>query len=179
MFEAKEITPNSQNISDVMDLFTYGIYAIGSTRNKQSNFMIADWVMQISFNPRLILVSFEKDSYTRESILANKIFNINILSKNNLEAARKFLQPKKVSKIKGRNEDKQDVLLNKLKDIDHSINQQGLPILNNSIGYIECDFFNSQETGDHTLIIGKVKSGTILNYDDPLSSIDTGWHYSG
>ena len=59
-----------------MDLFTYGIYAIGSVRDEQPNFMIADWVLQISFNPRLVLVSFEKDSYSRESILQNKNFNI-------------------------------------------------------------------------------------------------------
>ena len=50
MFENEKNIPQKHKISDVMDLFTYGIYAIGSVRNEQPNFMIADWVLQISFN---------------------------------------------------------------------------------------------------------------------------------
>ena len=114
MSEKETAIPKGQKISDVMDLFTYGIYAIGSVRDEQPNFMIADWVLQISFNPRLVLVAFEKDSFSRESIILNNIYNINILSKQNIETARKFLQPKRSSKIKGRSDKTQNVIVDKL-----------------------------------------------------------------
>ena len=119
MFEQNKLPAKGQTISDIMDLFTYGIYAIGSVRAKQTNFMIADWVLQVSFMPRLVLVSFEKDSYSRKSILTNKLFNINILSKDNLDAARKFLQPKQSSKIKGRSDESKNIIIDKLKDIEY------------------------------------------------------------
>ena len=179
MAEKEITTPKGHKISDVMDLFTYGIYAIGSVRDDQPNFMIADWVLQISFNPRLVLVSFEKDSFSRESIILNKIFNINILSKQNINTARKFLQPKRSSKIKGRSDESQNVIVDKLKDIDYYKDSLGLPVLNDCIAFIQCKAIENYEVGDHTLIIGEVVEGSILSYDDPMSSIDTGWHYSG
>ena len=179
MFEEDKLKPKGQSISDIMDLFTYGIYAIGSVRDGNPNFMIADWVMQVSFTPRLILVSFENDSFSKESILVNNIFNINILSKNNLADAKKFLQPKNSSKIKGRSDEKQNIIIDKLEGIEYTLEKSGLPILNDCIAYIECDVIDTKIAGDHTLMIGKVKKGSILNYDDPLSSIENGWHYSG
>ncbi|MFL2634725.1 MAG: flavin reductase family protein [Dehalococcoidia bacterium] len=179
MFENEKNIPQKHKISDVMDLFTYGIYAIGSVRDEQPNFMIADWVLQISFNPRLVLVSFEKDSYSRESILQNKIFNINILSKQNIDTARKFLQPKRSSKIKGRSDDSQNIIIDKLEGIDYSKDNYGLPILNDCVAFIHCAVTNNYEVGDHTLVVAEVIEGSILNYEDPMSSIDTGWHYSG
>ncbi|MBR73897.1 MAG: hypothetical protein CL872_03030 [Dehalococcoidaceae bacterium] len=179
MSEKETAIPKGQKISDVMDLFTYGIYAIGSVRDEQPNFMIADWVLQISFNPRLVLVAFEKDSFSRESIILNNIFNINILSKQNIETARKFLQPKRSSKIKGRSDKTQNVIVDKLKDIDYYKDELGLPILNDCVAYIQCKVTDNYELGDHTLIVGEVTEGSILNYEDPMSSIDTGWHYSG
>tara|TARA_Y100001970_G_scaffold78904_2_gene100581 strand:+ start:2594 stop:3133 length:540 start_codon:yes stop_codon:yes gene_type:complete len=179
MSEKETAIPKGQKISDVMDLFTYGIYAIGSVRDEQPNFMIADWVLQISFNPRLVLVVFEKDSFSRESIILNNIFNINILSKQNIETARKFLQPKRSSKIKGRSDKTQNVIVDKLKDIDYYKDELGLPILNDCVAYIQCKVTDNYELGDHTLIVGEVTEGSILNYEDPMSSIDTGWHYSG
>jgi flavin reductase (DIM6/NTAB) family NADH-FMN oxidoreductase RutF len=179
MFEEDKLKPKGQGISDIMDLFTYGIYAIGSVRDGNPNFMIADWVMQVSFSPRLILVSFENDSYSKENILINNIFNINILSKNNLADARKFLQPKQSSKIKGRSDEKQDIVIDKLEGIEYSLEKSGLPVLNECVAYIECTVIDTKAAGDHTLMIGKVEKGNILNYDDPLSSIETGWHYSG
>jgi flavin reductase (DIM6/NTAB) family NADH-FMN oxidoreductase RutF len=141
--------------------------------------MIADWVMQVSFSPRLILVAFENDSYSKQSILINNIFNINILSKNNLADAKKFLQPKQSSKIKGRSDEQQDIVIDKLIGIEYSLERSGLPVLNDCIAYIECNVIDTKLVGDHTLIIGKVEKGNMLNYDDPLSSIETGWHYSG
>jgi flavin reductase (DIM6/NTAB) family NADH-FMN oxidoreductase RutF len=44
----------------------YGLYIIGSkeAEGDKVNGMMADWVMQVSFNPRLVAVAFERDAHT-------------------------------------------------------------------------------------------------------------------
>ena len=67
----------------------------------------------------------------------------------------------------------------KLEGIDYSKDNYGLPILNDCVAFIHCKVTNNYEVGDHTLVVGEVIEGSILTYEDPMSSIDTGWHYSG
>ena len=47
---------------EAMHALAYGIHVIGSSRDGDPNAMIADWVMQVSFEPRLIAVALENDS---------------------------------------------------------------------------------------------------------------------
>jgi flavin reductase (DIM6/NTAB) family NADH-FMN oxidoreductase RutF len=43
----------------------YGLYIVGSKESAgKINGMMADWVMQVSFEPRLVAVSFENNSHT-------------------------------------------------------------------------------------------------------------------
>ena len=73
----------------------------------------------------------------------------------------------------------QNIIIDKLEGIDYSKDNYGLPILNDCVAFIHCAVTNNYEVGDHTLVVAEVIEGSILNYEDPMSSIDTGWHYSG
>ena len=59
----KEVEP----VSDALETFPYGLYIVGS-RSAQGvlNGMMADWLMQVSFKPRLVACSLENDATTRE-----------------------------------------------------------------------------------------------------------------
>ena len=52
------------DLKEALHELPYGMYVIGSSDGATPNAMIADWVMQVSFNPRLISVSYEIDSST-------------------------------------------------------------------------------------------------------------------
>ena len=45
------------DLKEALHELPYGMYVIGSSDGATPNAMIADWVMQVSFNPRLISVS--------------------------------------------------------------------------------------------------------------------------
>ena len=66
-------------IREAMHELPYGIYIIGTTDGEQPNGMIADWVMQVSFDPRLVAVAFERDSSSLTRIRRTGIFTVNLL----------------------------------------------------------------------------------------------------
>ena len=173
----KELDP----IEQAMHELPYGIYIVGSVEDGQPNGMIADWVMQVSFEPRLVAVAFEDDSRSLGRIRGNRAFTINLLTEDQdgLELARHFLQPFDASKIRGRSAEAQAQRYHKLDEVEHSLRPSGCPILADALAWLECAAEQFIEIGDHVLVIGRVLDGEVVASGDPLTSVYTGWIYSG
>jgi flavin reductase (DIM6/NTAB) family NADH-FMN oxidoreductase RutF len=168
-------------IAEVMNQMPYGLYIIGSKSEVDVNGMLADWVMQVSFNPRLIAVALENDAHTLENIRSPGHFTVNFLSSDNesVHLAAKFAQPYFGSKIKGRDRDAAGQVHRKLDDIPYRAADSGCPVLEQAMAWLECQAEAFIPIGDHTLVIGRVMDGGILTNDEPLTSSYTGWTYSG
>ncbi len=164
---------------EAMHTLPYGIYVIGSTRAGDPNAMIADWVMQVSFEPRLIAVSLENDSTTLENVRHSQAFTVNLLHEDGMELAGSFLQPRDGSKIKGRSDQAAAQLHRKLDGVAHTLDDRGCPILDDALAWLRCELEQLQPAGDHTLTLGRVVEGRVLRDGDPLTSVYTGWTYAG
>src|SRR5437899_12328447 len=74
----------------------YGLYIIGSreAEGEKVNGMMADWVMQLSFNPRLVGVAFENDAHTLGNVRKHGVFSVNLLAgdKESMALARPIAQ---------------------------------------------------------------------------------------
>ncbi|MDA1061324.1 MAG: flavin reductase family protein [Chloroflexi bacterium] len=173
----KELDP----VEQAMHELPYGVYIVGSVEDGQPNGMIADWVMQVSFEPRLVAVAFEANSRSLGRIRGNRAFTINLLTEDQdgLELARHFLQPFDASKIRGRSAEAQAQRYHKLDDVEHSVRPSGCPILADALAWLECEAEQFLEVGDHVLVVGRVLDGAVLASGDPLTSVYTGWIYSG
>lgn len=174
-------TLTGNDIGAVMDSMPYGLYIIGSKSDVDVNGMMADWVMQVSFSPRLIAVAFENDAHTLENIRTLGHFTVNFLSLDNesVQLAAKFAQPYLGSKIKGRDDEAARQVHRKLDGIPHSLAAGGCPVLDQAMAWLECDAEAFIPTGDHTTVIGRVIGGTLLKDAEPLTSSYSGWPYSG
>ncbi|MBI2913649.1 MAG: flavin reductase, partial [Chloroflexi bacterium] len=86
---------SEEEVKRVMDEMPYGLYIVGSRLDGEVNGMMADWVMQVSFSPRLVAVSFELDARSLENIRGSKVFTVNLLSqdRDSMDLAAKFAQP--------------------------------------------------------------------------------------
>lgn len=171
------------DIREALHEFPYGIYVIGTTRDGQPNAMIADWVMQISFQPRLLAVGFERDSSSLARVRANGALTVSLLSQqgNGMALAARFVQPADASKVKGRSDDAAAQHHDKLAGIDIRLSERavGCPILEDALAYVECSAEQFIEAGDHVLVIARVLYGEVQNGGEPLTSTFTGWSYSG
>ncbi len=171
-------------IKEAMHEMPYGIYVIGTTADGRANGMIADWVMQVSFSPRLVAVAFERDSTSLQRIRSHGYFTVNLLNQegNGMALAAKFVQPSNPEKVKGRTGDasvRQPV--DKLAGVDTRPSERapGCPILDDALAYLECQSEQVLEVGDHFVVIGRVLYGEVQQSGEPLTSTYTGWSYSG
>jgi flavin reductase (DIM6/NTAB) family NADH-FMN oxidoreductase RutF len=165
-----------------MGQFPYGLYIIGSrSLQGEPNAMMADWVMQVSFYPRLIAVSFEKDAHTLENIRADGVFTVNLLSQDpeSMQLASRFAQPYYGRKVSGRAGAALTEVHHKLDGIDHWPAPSGCPVLRLALGWLDCQVEEFVEVGDHILVAARVVEGRMERDGDVLTSAYTGWTYSG
>lgn len=176
--QPRELDP----IERAMLAMSYGVHVIGSRDSDDSvNAMIADWVMQVSFVPRLVAASIENDARTLRYIKATNVFSVNMLhEKDGMEIARKVVMPSEGRKVKGRTGEAAEAVHNKLADVRYELHEElGVPLLVDALGWYTCEVDNMVEAGDHTLVIGRVTDGEILRSGEMLTERELGWEYAG
>jgi flavin reductase (DIM6/NTAB) family NADH-FMN oxidoreductase RutF len=169
---------SEDEIRQIMDHMPYGLYIVGSKMSDGVNGMMADWVFQVSFQPRLLAVVLENDAHTLANIRANKVFTVNFLSNDEagMHLAARFAQPYFGSKVHG---PQATGVHPKLRDIRHALNDQGCPVLEAAMAWLGCEAQDFTAAGDHTIVVGHVVEGHIVHEGEPLTSTFTGWNYSG
>lgn len=137
---------------------SYGLYIISSKKDDKFNGQIADCVMQITANPPIIATSINRKNLTNEFIKASKCFTVSIIAKT---ATLKFI---------GHFGFKSGRELDKFKEINYQLGVTGVPVvLDNIIGYLECEVINSIEVETHTIFLGKVVNAELFNDDEPMT----------
>jgi len=170
-------------VARVMHELPYGLYIIGSreAEGEKVNGMMADWVMQVSFNPRLVGVAFENDAHTLGNVRKHGVFSVNLLAadKESMELARPFAQPHSGTKVQGREGPEATAEHYKLDGLDHRLTERGCPVLDAALAWFECEAEQYVEIGDHTLVVGRVLDGRVEREAELMTSTYTGWTYSG
>jgi len=171
------------SIARVMHELPYGLYIIGSKEadGEKVNGMMADWVMQVSFNPRLVGVAFENDAHTLGNVRTHGVFSVNLLAadKESMELARPFAQPHSGTKVQGRKGPEARAVHYKLDGLDYRLTEGGCPVLDAALAWFECQAEEYLDIGDHTLVVGRVLDGHVEREAEPMTSTYTGWTYSG
>lgn len=168
-------------VEKAMLAMVYGVHVIGSTSSEgQLNAMLADWVMQVSFTPRLVCVALENDARTLKNVRQTKVFSVNLLhEKDGLEIARQVVMPYEGSKIRGRSEAEAARRHDKLKGLRYSLIANGCPLLRDALAWYACDVEQIVPAGDHTLVVGRVTDGDRLRDGETLTEKELGWEYGG
>lgn len=160
----------------------YGLYIVGSKEPEgKVNGMMADWVMQVSFDPRLVAVSFENNSHTLANLRERPHFSVNLLAQDveSMELARAFAQPYSGAKVSGRKGEEATKVHYKLDSLAYRLTDRGCPVLDAAMAWMECEAGQFLAIGDHTLVVGRVLDGRVEREAEPLTSTFTGWTYSG
>ena len=170
-----------EGVEKALLALSYGVHVIGSRDMDGSmNAMLADWVMQVSFKPRLVAVAIENDARTLRFVRETGVFSVNLLhEKDGDEIARKVVMPADARKIKGRPEEMQSRVVNKLDGLEFGIHDNGCPVLDDALGWFTCDVRQFVPAGDHTIVIGEVTDGDVIRDGEMLIERELGWEYAG
>lgn len=161
----------SDAIKYALKLMPYGFYSLTSRYGDDINAMVCNWVTQVSFEPRLLIVGLQKTCYTYELIEKGGVFTLNIFKAVDKEALMPF--------TKGR-----DKRPDKMENTEYTeAPETGCPILKGAAAYIECRMIRMiNANGDHDILVGEVIGGDILQeaeVDEILTLVDLGWSYAG
>ena len=168
-------------VQRAMHEMPYGMYVIGSFDEIGPNVMVADWVMQVSFEPRLVGLALERDSRTLARMRDNAAFSVNLLpaDQDSLTLLQAFVQPSNAAKVDGRSVAGATVVHDKLAGVDFRAAANGCPILADAMAWFTCEAEQFVEFGDHVFVVGRVLDGHVERSEEPMTSLYTGWTYSG
>ncbi len=131
-----------QELRRVMGLFATGVTVI-TTRDAQGRpfGLTANAVTSVSLVPPILLICVDRRSETFPHFFDSKIFVLNILADDQEEVSRRFASSGG----------------DKFAGIPCRIGRLGSPILEGTLGHIECRIIETHEAGDHVIHLGEVE----------------------
>ncbi len=153
-------TLNRELDISVLDLLSYGLYVVAARANNQINGSIVNTVFQVTAEPPRVAVSINKENLTHEYISKSGIFSVSILADTTpLNFIGNF------GFKSGRDVDK----LLEVKELEDT---GDCPIImDNALGYLEVKVFDQVDVGTHTVFVGDVVGGKILQTGTPLTYV--------
>jgi len=151
--------------------FPYGLYIVGSRDGDRRNGMTLNFCTQVSQEPKLLGIGVQKDAFTHELISAGGAFTLNTIDREDRAIVRKFTKPVDV-----------DLAASTLNGFPfHDGPSTGVPVLDQAIGFVECEVRNPVDCGMHTFFIGEVVNAVFQKPEDTpvLRMEDTRMSYGG
>ncbi len=138
---------DSDPISDALHELVYGLVVVGTrSADGEPNGMTANWVTQVSFEPRIVALAVQEDAHTRRNIDETGVFSIATLPEGSKDLSLKFTR--KSTSGEGR-----------LEGEPVSAFETGTPVLDCATAYVECRVVDQAQPGDHVIFFGEVVGG--------------------
>lgn len=150
----------SESLHDLFGTLTQGVYVVGVAQGERHNAFTASWVMQVSFDPPMLVLSINPTHWSYQLLTASQAFSVNVLKKGQLELAAHFGGPAKGEK---------------LARVEWKPGRRGTPLLADALAWFECEVAGEYPAGDHVLVLGRVIAGAVQDGGAcPLAYADTG-----
>ena len=150
-------------MADVLDKFHYGIYMMGTCHEDRINTMIASWVTQVSGDPEMVAVAVKASRASAQLLDLGKAFTLALLGKDQAGDMNAF----KGEKTFG------DGTVNGV-PFKHAEN--GAPVPERCVGYVELTLADRLEIGNHLLYIGQVTNEVLVDGGPGLPAADLDGH---
>ena len=150
----------------VLRMFSYGLYIVTTAADGDVGAFTANWVGQVSFEPRMLSVAVEQDAHSLGVIRKGRVFAVHVLDSGQRELAGQF--GRATAKVG-----------NKLEGYEYATGSTGSPLLQQTLGAIECRVVHEHPVGDHVLFVGEVVDAHLFQEGESLTLKEAGFRYSG
>ncbi|MGI6491126.1 MAG: High molecular weight rubredoxin [Firmicutes bacterium] len=137
---------------------TYGVHVITSIKGDQLNGQIANTAIQVTSSPVKIAVSINKENLTHEFIKASKLYAVSVVAQDaplSLIGQFGFKSGRDADKFEG---------------IEYKLTSNGVPyVTEHTLSYIEIKVSQEVDAGTHTIFIGEVVDGDVLQEGTPMT----------
>jgi flavin reductase (DIM6/NTAB) family NADH-FMN oxidoreductase RutF len=117
--------------------------------------MTASSFSSVSAEPPLVSVCLDKKLYTHDLLVRSGIYGVNILAKDQTEIGKIFagMHPEVEDRFAG---------------LDVETATTGVPLLAESLAWLDCRITNYYDAGDHTIFVGEVMDARVARASTPL-----------
>ncbi len=168
--KAKKVRSPKQpatNVEQAVGRLVGSLCVVTSKQEDVSSAMLASWVSQATFNPPGLTVAVAKDRAVESLMYPGSNFVLNILGEGkHLSLMKHFLKPFTPGE-------------DRFTGIATDTADNGSPILNDALAYVECSVNNRMEAGDHWIVYAVVDNGKLLQ-SDTITAVHhrkSGTHY--
>ena len=147
----KKMKSLDSDLDKAMGRLSGGLYIITATKGDVSSAMLASWVSQASFEPPGLTIAVAKDRAIESLMQVGDRFILNILEEGKYQPLMKhFLKRFKPG-------------ADRFAGIKTQTANNGSPILNDALAYLECEVSSRMECSDHWIVYSKVNLGRVSN----------------
>ncbi len=134
-----------------------GLYIVSVKDGDKEAGFLASWVQQAGFNPPMLSIAFNKERKAHLDLFfgSGKLV-VNIMSKANGKTMSTFFKPPAEGK-------------SIFDGLETFTKETGVPILKDSVGYLECKYAAEVTSGDHLIVLAEIINGELLNPDQEPS----------
>jgi flavin reductase (DIM6/NTAB) family NADH-FMN oxidoreductase RutF len=150
-------------IKRVLRNMTYGVYVLTVLHKQKAHAMVVSWVSQVSYDPPLIMVGVRHNRPMIPILAEAEFFGLNLLKENQMSS---------FSGVKLSLPEENPVWMERK-------TASGVPIMKDSLGYLELKLEHTYTPGDHTLFVGRILDGVVMAEVEPLTTLDYGGAYIG
>jgi flavin reductase (DIM6/NTAB) family NADH-FMN oxidoreductase RutF len=146
------LSVSADEFRSVLGRFPSGVTVVTTkARDGTDQGMTVSAFCSVSLDPPLVLVCIEKTASAYTALTTATSFVVNILSADQEQIARRF----------------SIVDIDRFEGVGYERSQNGIAILEDVLGVLECSRTALHEAGDHTVVIGEVEASQV-NDGSPL-----------
>jgi len=145
----KQIKSLDADVEKALGRISSGLYIITAKKGEVSSAMVASWVNQASFQPLGVTIAVARDRAIESLMQVGDHFVLNVLEEGNYQGLMKhFLKrfPPGADRFAG---------------VKTQLAQNGSPILQEALAYIECQVASRLELSDHWMVYCTVDAGRV------------------
>ncbi|MFB6469867.1 MAG: flavin reductase family protein [Vulcanisaeta sp. AZ3] len=148
----------------IMRNYPTGVTIVTTVYNNEYYGLTVNSFTSLSLDPPLVLIAIDKRLTSHEAIDKSNVYAVNILSDDMKELAIRFATAPREERFKG---------------LKTRTAKTGSPIIEGSIAYLDCRVVAKYPIGDHTIFVGEVIDGQVMNNKSPLIYYNRGYYTIG
>ena len=145
---------DTQQFRAVMSRFATGVTVVTTAIGEERFGITVNAFCSVSLDPPLVLICIEKKSTVHDALIESGVFAANVLSADQVEVSSCFAS-------------NSGQRFEQFCDQTTTTAMTGAPILQHTLGYVDCRIVATYPGGDHTIIVGAVEAGAAVE-GDPL-----------
>lgn len=155
-----DIVFTGDDLKAIMRRYPTGVTVVTTTWNGVYYGLTVNAFTSLSLEPPLVLIAIDKRAHSHDAIKKAGVYAVNILPHDAEQLAVRFAEAPQERRFEG------------LKLLRGAT---GAPILADALAYLDCEVEAEYPGGDHTIFVGRVVEGKVLNDKPPLVYYNRGY----